>query len=202
MPVVLSFWLLVLGDSLRRWRMDRKITLARLLTAGIVITLVAGFLFTSFGVDPSGRYFLPLALPMAYGAARWVYSLRRKMLGIAWAGLVLIYHLWGTLACAAVNPPGITTQFYAPAQIDQRYLPDLAVFLEQVGETRGYSNYWVAYPLAFISKEQLIFSPRLPYHPDLRYTTRDDRFRPIPRRSKRVIVLPILQLAIPRWMSI
>lgn len=62
------------------------------------------------------------------------------------------------------------------SQIDQRYLPDLAAFLEQVGETRGYSNYWVAYPLAFISKERLIFSPRLPYHPDLRYTTRDDRY--------------------------
>lgn len=176
MPMVLSFWLLVIGDNLRRWGKDRKITPARLLLVGIMITLATGFLFTSFGVDPSGRYFLPLALPMAYGAARWVYSLRRKILGIAWAGLVLIYHLWGTLACAAVNPPGITTQFYAPAQIDQRYLPDLTVFLEQVGETRGYSNYWVAYPLAFISKERLIFSPRLPYHPDLRYTTRDDRY--------------------------
>ncbi len=176
MPMVLSFWLLVIGDSLRRWVKDRKITPARLLLVGIVITLVAGFLFTSFGVDPSGRYFLPLILPMAYGAAQWVYSLRRKVLGIAWAGLILVYHFGGILTCAAVNPPGITTQFYAPAQVDQRYLPDLAAFLEQVGETRGYSNYWVAYPLAFISKERLIFSPRLPYHPDLRYTTRDDRY--------------------------
>lgn len=176
MPMVLSFWLLVVGDSIWRWRGDKKITPSRLLLMGLVFTLVIGFLFTPFGVDPSGRYFLPLVLPMAYGAARWVYSLRRKLLGIAWAGLVLVYHLWGTLACAAVNPPGITTQFYAPAQIDQRYLVDLVAFLEQTGETRGYSNYWVAYPLAFVSKERLIFSPRLPYHPDLRYTTRDDRY--------------------------
>ena len=33
----------------------------------------------------------------------------------------------------------------------------------------------MAYPLAFLSQEQLVFSPRLPYHTDLRYTSRDDR---------------------------
>jgi hypothetical protein len=36
----------------------------------------------------------------------------------------------------------------------------------------------VAYPLAFLSQEELLFVPRLPYHPDFRYTERDDRFRP------------------------
>jgi hypothetical protein len=52
----------------------------------------------------------------------------------------------------------------------------LVDFLQENGETRGFTNYWVAYPLAFRSGEELIFIPRLPYHEDLRYTTRDDRY--------------------------
>jgi hypothetical protein len=32
--------------------------------------------------------------------------------------------------------------------------------------------------LAFLSDEQLIFVPELPYHPDLIYTARDDRYHP------------------------
>ena len=50
--------------------------------------------------------------------------------------------------------------------------------LEQ-GETRGYTNYWVAYPLAFQSLvRKLLFVPELPYHADLRYTPRDNRYPP------------------------
>jgi hypothetical protein len=49
-------------------------------------------------------------------------------------------------------------------------------FLRANGETRGYTNYWVAYPLAFLSGEELLFVPRLPYHADFRFTTRDDRY--------------------------
>jgi len=61
-------------------------------------------------------------------------------------------------------------------QIDQRTMPDLIHFLQEHGETRGYTNYWVAYPLAFLSGEELIYVPQLPYHLDLRYTLRDDRY--------------------------
>jgi hypothetical protein len=50
--------------------------------------------------------------------------------------------------------------------------------LEQEGEYRGYTNYWVAYPLAFLTQEKMIYVPKLPYHPDLRYTSRDDRYLP------------------------
>ena len=46
------------------------------------------------------------------------------------------------------------------------------------GETSGYSNYWVEYPIAFLSGERLVFSARLPYHEDFRYTARDDRYPP------------------------
>ncbi len=178
MPFVLSLWMLVAWEGIRGWWSTRSITLASSLLLGIGLTLGAGFLFTSFGVDPSGRYFLPLALPLAFGAARWIARLSSKGLRLLCTMLIPLYHLWGIGTCAAQNPPGITTQFYAPTQIDQRHLPALSAFLEQAGETRGYSNYWVAYPLAFISQEELIFAPRLPYHLDLRYTSRDDRYPP------------------------
>jgi hypothetical protein len=92
--------------------------------------------------------------------------------------LVLIYSFWGTVLSARRFPPGITTQFYSPSQIDHRYDRELIAFLQRVGETRGYSNYWVTYPLAFLSQENLIFTPRLPYHLDFRYTERDDRYAP------------------------
>ena len=51
-------------------------------------------------------------------------------------------------------------------------------FLLQNGEVSGYTHYWVAYPLAFLSQERLIFVPHLPYHADFRYTRRDDRYQP------------------------
>jgi hypothetical protein len=43
---------------------------------------------------------------------------------------------------------------------------------------KGYTNYWVAYPLAFKSDEEIIFVPGLPYHQDLRFTPRDNRYSP------------------------
>jgi hypothetical protein len=49
-------------------------------------------------------------------------------------------------------------------------------FLRSRGETRGYTNYWVAFPLAFLSGEDLVYAARLPYHLDFRYTPRDDRY--------------------------
>ena len=36
----------------------------------------------------------------------------------------------------------------------------------------------MAYPLAFESNEKILLAPRLPYHSDLRYTERDDRYPP------------------------
>ncbi len=93
-------------------------------------------------------------------------------------------HYWWYLTSGALRkahsriPPGITTQFYEPARIDHRYDQELIDFLLEKGEKRGYSNYWVSYPIAFLSQEELIFIPRLPYHPDLRFTLRDDRYSP------------------------
>jgi len=150
------------------------------LLAGVGLILVVGFITTPFGADPSGRYFIPMAVIMALFAAQAVMRLRDSHGRWAW-GLVLIvlgFNLWGTVQAAQRVPPGLTTQFDAQTRIYHRHDFDLIAFLEAEGEMRGYSNYWISYPLAFQSGERLIFVPRLPYHRDLSYTSRDDRYAP------------------------
>jgi hypothetical protein len=62
--------------------------------------------------------------------------------------------------------------------VDHLAYGELMDFLRANGETRGYANYWIAYPLAFLSHEEIILVPRLPYKDDMRYTSRDDRYAP------------------------
>jgi 4-amino-4-deoxy-L-arabinose transferase-like glycosyltransferase len=179
--VALIFWLLVIVYGVTRLKVHDEARAGRWLLFGVMVTLLAGFLLTPFGADPSGRYFLPLAVPMALMAGELFTALLMPRVG-RWAfaalGLVLIFNLWGIVQTAGQNPPGITTQFDPIAQVDHSYLPELIEFLDAEGESTGYTNYWVAYPLAFLSDERLIFTPRLPYHQDFRYTDRDDRYAP------------------------
>ena len=93
-------------------------------------------------------------------------------------GVVLAFNLVGTVQAALTNPPGLTTQFETITQVDHRYDAELIDFLRAHRGTRGYGNYWVAYPIAFLSEEEIILVPRLPYKADLRYTSRDDRYEP------------------------
>jgi hypothetical protein len=150
------------------------------LLSGLILTLAAGFIFSPFGVDPSGRYFLPIAVVMALFAAQaaWEWQKKWKTYVAISVGLVLAFNLWGTLQTVVRTPPGVTTQFDAVTQIDHRYDQELIQFLKSNREYHGYTNYWVAYPLVFLSAEDLVFIPRLPYHPDLRYTSRDNRYEP------------------------
>jgi 4-amino-4-deoxy-L-arabinose transferase-like glycosyltransferase len=176
LPLALIFWVAVSIFFVRNMLRNTRQALIYWMLGGVCVVLSLGFLLTSFGVDPSGRYFLPLCVPLALAAAEMVQSILPKGVWQALViGVVLVFNFWGTLQSAAY-PPGITTQFYPPSAIDHRYDADLIHFLAQAGEHFGYSNYWVAYPLAFNSNEQFVFIPRLPYHPDLRYTTRDDRY--------------------------
>jgi len=180
LPFILIFWLFVIGDILRNLVTGNKKRKKVGLLLGVIFTLLCGFIFTPFGADPSGRYFLPLTVPLSLFAADFIVSLERKF-GVkvyGMAAVLVIFNFWGIMQSALRNPPGITTQFYEPARIDHRYDQELIDFLREKGEKRGYSNYWVSYPIAFQSQEELIFIPRLPYHPDLRYTKRDDRYAP------------------------
>jgi 4-amino-4-deoxy-L-arabinose transferase-like glycosyltransferase len=194
LPLALAVWMGAIIHAARSWRSILAYTTSQpnsqespglqppagLLLLGVVLCLALGFLFTPFGADPSGRYFLPLAVPLALLGAGWIHYLARR-LGPAAYGLVavvLAFNLWGTVQGARQNPPGLTTQFNPVTQVDMRFTGPLIDFLSGHGLSRGYTNYWVAYPLAFLSQEQLIFTPRLPYHPDFRYTPRDDRYPP------------------------
>jgi hypothetical protein len=100
----------------------------------------------------------------------------RAALGLLAA--MLAFNLWGNLDSAFTFPPGITTQFDGVAQVNMRDMPAVMDFLLEHGETRGYSNYWVTFPMAFLSGEKLIYSAALPYHLDFKYTTRYDRYAP------------------------
>ncbi len=118
--------------------------------------------------------------------------------------VVLVFQGWGNLQVGLAYPEGFTTQFYVPSIIDHRYDAELIRFLKENGELRGYTNYWVAYPLAFESGEDLIYIPRLPYHTDLRYTPRDDRYAPYTTKvakSERVAYITTRSPALDAYLA-
>jgi hypothetical protein len=180
LPLILAFWMGVFFHIIRRFRQKRFNKLEPSILLAVMLTLGIGYIFTPFGADPSGRYFLPLMIPLSLFAAEMILSMVRRHGHWAWGliALVLVYSLWGTMQSARRYPPGITTQFDPVAQVDHRHMTALIDFLHQQDETRGYTNYWVSYPLAFRSDETLIFVPALPYHQDFRYTPRDNRYTP------------------------
>ncbi|NPV76881.1 MAG: hypothetical protein HPY59_10970 [Anaerolineae bacterium] len=179
LPPTLIFWFAVIFFWFRELFRSSDYQKNLWVLMGVPLLVVSGFLFTSFGVDPSGRYFVPLAIPLALTAAQFLWiEIARRWARFAALAIVLAFNLAGTVECAFRYPPGLTTQFYSATIIDHRYDQELIRFLEANAERRGYTNYWVAYPLAFLSGEQLIFIPALPYHLDLRYTDRDNRYSP------------------------
>jgi 4-amino-4-deoxy-L-arabinose transferase-like glycosyltransferase len=178
LPLVLFFWLVVLVHSVGLLKQNKGNTGLYLFLLMVLIFCI-GFIFTPFGDDPSGRYFLPFIVPMSiFGAAALDDLLGRSRVGlVAVLLLIIVYNLGGTFQSIRNNPPGLTTQFDAVTQVDHTYMEKLIAFLNEEKIEYGYSNYWVSYPLAFLSGEELIFIPRLPYHEDFRYTSRDDRYK-------------------------
>ncbi|MBP7686313.1 MAG: glycosyltransferase family 39 protein [Thermoflexales bacterium] len=147
---------------------------------GMPAVLLMTFLVTPFGGDPSGRYFLPLYLPLSIAIATLLQAIRkanRTFVPLLLAGLIG-YNVAGTALAAAVQPPGITTQFDQVTWLDHAFDQTLIDFLLAHDETYGYTNYWVQTPIAFLSQERIITTAALPYHLDLGYTPRDDRYPP------------------------
>lgn len=181
LPISLGFWLSVLAHMIRNLSHQNETRSERLVLASIGGALMLGYILTPFGEDPSGRYFLPLSIVLTIFAGGFLTD--QSIFPNRWrTGLlilsILIFNLWGTIQAGDRSPPGLTTQFDKATWIDHRYDGELMAFLKKNNERQGYTNYWVAYPLAFLSDEELIFVPLLPYHQDFRYTTRDDRYAP------------------------
>jgi 4-amino-4-deoxy-L-arabinose transferase-like glycosyltransferase len=179
MPFVLIFWLVVFLHSIRKLSNERLTTnLSILAMMGLVFA--AGFVFSPYGDDPSGRYFLPFLVPMSLFAADLIttHLEGRRYWSIGIIVFLLFFNLGGIIQSVRNNPPGLTTQFDAVTQVDHSRMSELIAFLEDNDINTGYSNYWVSYPLAFLTEEEIIFIPRLPYHQDFRYTSRDDRYPP------------------------
>jgi len=178
-PFVLIFWFWTIAYVVRTIIEKNEAWGEILLITGVMALVVVGFVASPFGVDPSGRYFLPFGITLALAAAGRISSLEkwsRWQWGLA--ALLFTYYLSGNVQCAISVPQSFTTQFDASTIIDHRYDYQLIQFLKDNNEVRGYGNYWITYPLAFLSNEELIFTPRLPYHQDFRYTSRDDRYPP------------------------
>ncbi len=179
-PFTLMFWIGVCVYIIQRIQPERKNHTRAAVVAGVIGVTLAGFIFSPFGADPSGRYFVPLAVPFALFAADLIFRLQeeRAWLGAVCVLLVLCFNLGGIIQSVHRLPQGLTTQFDEVTRIDHAYDEALIRFLKRQDIKRGYTNYWVAYPLAFLSQEELIFVPQLPYHQDFRYTSRDNRYPP------------------------
>lgn len=146
----------------------------------MVFGFCAVFALSTFGTDPTGRYFLPILPPLAVLVAATAHALRParpRLAGSLVVGL-LAFALLGNGVAAVRQPPGFTTQFDPISHIPHDHDAELMAFLRERGLTRGYSNYWVAFRLAFLSGEEIILRAALPYKADLSYNPADDRYPP------------------------
>jgi hypothetical protein len=177
-PVLSLLWAWIIISIIKEIEQRKEGWREILLLFGVMEVVLIGFIATPFGVDPSGRYFLPLAAPLAIFAAHKIET--TQLFPGKWrTGLLILivgFNMVGTVQSALVAPQSFTTQFDSTTIIDHRFDSQLISFLEQNDEHYGYGNYWTAYPIDFLSAEKIILIPRLPYHQDFRYTSRDDRY--------------------------
>ncbi len=177
LPPVALVVLLVYAFALY-WLLRRPSILkpgGRLLVVGMIGLFFALFLVSRFSIDPSGRYFLPMALPLGIVLGTLVAAARYAILRIALVVFVIGYQLFGLVSAVQTVPPGITTQFNLDTHIPNDDDQALIDFLEAHDLPHGYTNYWISFRLAFLSDEQLKYSAALSYKPDLSYTPFDDR---------------------------
>ena len=72
LPLILLFWMAVIVFILRPVSRSHPDRANQALLVGVMLTLLLGFILTPFGADPSGRYFLPLAVPLSLFAAAMI----------------------------------------------------------------------------------------------------------------------------------
>jgi hypothetical protein len=100
------------------------------------------------------------------------------------AVLVISYQAAGQIAAGA-SDSGFTAQFDTISHIDNDQDDALIAFLDAQGIRHGYTNYWVAYRLAFLTGERMQFSAAMPYKEDMSYNAADNRYKPYARATAR-----------------
>ena len=177
--LALAFWLAAGIYGIRERKSRHTDTDGTWLLRSLTAISILGYILTPFGGDPSGRYFLPLGVVLALLAGSfWAGASQPRSMYLRWLLLcgLIFFQFGANLEVAGEGDPGFTTQFDNRTRIDHSLDDELIAFLESREATRGYSTYWISYPLAFQSREELIFVPALPYHADLRFTERDNRY--------------------------
>lgn len=177
-PIILAIWLFLIRKTYIFEQKSKSALMIRIWLPSII--LMIAFVLTPFGMDPSGRYFLPINISLAFTVGFWVAfnGLQKNKYTIPIIATLLIFNIGGIIQSAYQSSDGITTQFAPGTSIDHKYDQELINFLKETSNTRGYSTYWTAYPIAFKSHEDIILVPVLPYHADLKHTTRDNRYKP------------------------
>jgi hypothetical protein len=168
---------------------------ARGLVLGMLGLFCILFVASTFGADPTGRYFLPLLSPLGIILGAFVADLRDtrqsespptelssqssvlspQSFAFFLPVLILAYHAAGQVA-AMTTPPGLTTQFDLASHIPNDQDAALIAFLDENGLYNGYTNYWVAFRLAYLSGERMQYSAALPYKTSLDYNPADNRY--------------------------
>lgn len=155
-------------------RSQRLTGRARLTLAIWIVGFTIVFLLSRFSADPTGRYFLPLFLPLTIAFASFARSIRR-IIAVALTGAIAVYFAVGVITALSA-PPGLTTQFNLVEHLPNDDDEALIAFLDEQGITAGYSSYWIAFRIAFLSGEQIVFDPVLPPKPDLTWTPYYQRY--------------------------
>jgi len=153
---------------------------ARWFILGMIALFCVLFVASRFSIDPTGRYFLPVLLPLAVVLGTLIDALwaHRRWLAAGVLAVVLGYNLLGQVSAAANTPPGLTTQFNLDTHIPNTWDSELIAFLDEQQLYHGYTNYWVSFRLAFLSGDRMQYSAALAYKPDLSYTPADERYLP------------------------
>jgi hypothetical protein len=176
-----------LRTVLRRKEPD-ALRLGLALLAGAWVVVIAALLGSGFGIDPSGRYMLVLYPPLAVFVGLWLDRVNRSLVGgrmpasrsgaPIFLALLLAYQFYGTAAAAFDRPRGLSTQLDPDTDLPPEYDDDLIAFLDSLGIDRGYGNYWIMGRLAWVTQERIIIAAALPFHDDLSYNVRDNRYPP------------------------
>jgi hypothetical protein len=174
-PLVVPVLALYLGSIVYALRAKNR---HRFLPLAMGATFLVVFLGTPFGNDATGRYLLPLYLLVALLAAEMLSALRARSRWLAAAGLACLvaFNTGGTLWAALTEPAGLTAQLDARLQFGNEHDAELIAFLQESGEQYGYGNYWLAFKINFLSGEEIVVAPRLPYKANLTYNPADDRY--------------------------